>query len=68
MTVASFEEIVTRDGEWTAMPQPVKDAIKPVLRSLRILPPDATPEFMKTRRRVGPDRAGTRGPCDRIRG
>ena len=33
-----------------ALPQPVKNAIKPILRALRILPPDPTPEFMKKRR------------------
>jgi ubiquinone/menaquinone biosynthesis C-methylase UbiE len=29
------------------LPQPVKNAIKPFLRSARLLPADATPEFMK---------------------
>jgi ubiquinone/menaquinone biosynthesis C-methylase UbiE len=30
-----------------ALPQPIKDRIKPILRSARLLPADATPEFMK---------------------
>ena len=33
-----------------ALPQPVKDAIKPMLRSTRLLPPDRTPEFTKRAR------------------
>jgi len=32
------------------LPQPVKDAIKPVLRAVRLLPPDTTPSFQKSRR------------------
>lgn len=31
-----------------ALPQPVKNGIKPILRSARLLPADTTPEFMKT--------------------
>jgi 2-polyprenyl-3-methyl-5-hydroxy-6-metoxy-1,4-benzoquinol methylase len=30
-----------------ALPQPVKNRIKPILRSARLLPADSTPEFMK---------------------
>jgi hypothetical protein len=33
------------------LPQPVKNAIKPVLRALRILPPDATPSFQRDKRK-----------------
>jgi len=33
------------------LPQPVKDAIKPVLRALRILPPDMTPSFQRNERK-----------------
>ena len=29
------------------LPQPIKDRIKPILRSARLLPADVTPEFMK---------------------
>jgi 2-polyprenyl-3-methyl-5-hydroxy-6-metoxy-1,4-benzoquinol methylase len=29
------------------LPPPVKNAIKPILRALKVLPPDSTPEFMK---------------------
>lgn len=32
-------------------PQPVKDIIKPVLRTLRILPPDTTPSFQRHKRK-----------------
>jgi 2-polyprenyl-3-methyl-5-hydroxy-6-metoxy-1,4-benzoquinol methylase len=34
------------------LPQPVIDAIKPILRSLKFLPPDTTPEFMKKERKA----------------
>ena len=33
-----------------ALPQSVKDGIKPILRSARLLPPDPTPEFLKRTR------------------
>jgi ubiquinone/menaquinone biosynthesis C-methylase UbiE len=33
-----------------ALPQPVKDGIKPILRSARLLPADLTPEFRKRSR------------------
>ena len=33
-----------------ALPQPVKDAIKPILRKLRLLPPDPTPPYLRKRR------------------
>lgn len=33
------------------LPQPLKDAVKPVLRLVGILPPDPTPDFMKKGRR-----------------
>lgn len=33
------------------LPQPVKNAIKPVLRALRILPPDNTPWFQREKRK-----------------
>jgi len=33
------------------LPQPVKDAIKPVLRAFRLLPPDTTPQFQVKSRR-----------------
>jgi hypothetical protein len=31
------------------LPAPIKNAIKPVLRRVRVLPPDATPRFVKKR-------------------
>ncbi len=34
----------------SALPQSVKDGIKPMLRSARLLPPDPTPEFLKRTR------------------
>jgi hypothetical protein len=35
----------------TLLPQSLKNLIKPALRLVRVLPPDPTPEFMKTGRR-----------------
>jgi hypothetical protein len=36
------------------LPQSIKDAIKPVLRMVRILPPDSTPQFLKKRKDFEP--------------
>ena len=33
------------------LPQPVKDVIKPLLRTVKILPPDGTPEFQRNKRK-----------------
>src|SRR5208282_4513977 len=35
-----------------ALPRPIKNGIKPILRSARLLPADGTPEFMKRPPRV----------------
>ena len=34
----------------SAMPQGLKDAVKPVLRTVGMLPPDETPDFMKKKK------------------
>jgi ubiquinone/menaquinone biosynthesis C-methylase UbiE len=35
-----------------SLPQPIKNTIKAILRSFRLLPPDATPEFARKRRSI----------------
>jgi len=46
--VQSRHGLIFRLGK-QALPQPVKDVIKPILRKMRLLPPDPTPPYLRRR-------------------